>query len=205
MSGYDYTTLVAAKTTEGSIKYWVGYENVPSTQILTAAELWLGQRLRVRGMRTATTVALAEGNYTMALPTRWCGHIELKWNGDDRPVDYVHENLLERFTDTDGDPDDGHPDRVAVFDSLYQFNYAADEALDGRLIYYARPAPLSGSATTNLFTTDYPALLELICRAYGYRAMQEHDTAATYFALAAAEVDGANGNADLERRGQRLA
>lgn len=202
----DYTTLVAAdKSTAGSIKYWANHDLVDAAGALILAEAWIYNRLRTRSMRDEATVELAEGDYYVALPTGFLAPVSLTWRGDDVPIKYVHENLLNRYRNPDtGLPDDGRPTRWTIFGEKLQFDIAADEDLTGDLICYAQPEALSGSNTTNYLTERYPALLRAACTAYAYQDRKRTSDANDEFKRALGLIDEANAVEDMGRMGQVL-
>lgn len=200
----DYTTLVADKSTAGSIKYWVNHDLVDAAGALILAQAWIYNRLRAAAMRDEVTVELDEGNYYEALPSGFLAPVSFKWRGDADPIRYVHENLLNRFRDEDGDPDAGRPQRYAIFGDKFQFEVKADDDLTADVICYTTPAALSGANTTNFLTEKYPALLRAACTAYGYEDRKRFDEAKTQFLMAEAKLNEANAVEDIGRQGQVL-
>ena len=65
----DYTTLVSDNTTNGSIKYWINYSRIDAAGILTDAQAWIYQRLRVRDMLQTADVTISSGASTAAFPS----------------------------------------------------------------------------------------------------------------------------------------
>src|SRR3990167_7987443 len=63
----NYTTLTAAKTTSGSLANWVNRGDLATSAILTEAEAWIYQRLRVREMTTDEAFTFAISTSSTAL------------------------------------------------------------------------------------------------------------------------------------------
>lgn len=74
----DYTTLIAAKTTAGSILHYSPYAKASPTVILSEAEALIYSRLRVREMRAWSLIALAQYAHTAALPTGFLEPITMR-------------------------------------------------------------------------------------------------------------------------------
>lgn len=210
---FDFATLTGAKSTPGSIKFWVNHDTIDAAGILDAAQAWVYEQLRTREMRTLATLDLDEGAYYADLPASGVGFlspIELRWRGDDCEVAYVHENLLRRYVnDANANsrpslPILGHPDRYAIFAERFQFEVAADEDLTGDLLYYATPAALSVSNTTNFLTRRFPLVLRRTCMALGYEERKRQSDADDQYVLAKDAIDKANAADDMGRMGQML-
>lgn len=69
----DYTSLIAAKGTAGSIANWVNYSKVEPVlpTILDEAQALIYSLLRVREMRTNKALTMAVGTSSIALPARF--------------------------------------------------------------------------------------------------------------------------------------
>jgi hypothetical protein len=67
----SYNTLVAPKGTTGSLLNWIGYTKVDTATVLDESQALLYQMLRVREMRTEYTFAMAAGQASAALPSRF--------------------------------------------------------------------------------------------------------------------------------------
>lgn len=210
---FDYPTLIAAKSTRGSIQFWANHASVDSDGILTQAQAWITERLRSREMRTSQYITLPNAAYNLALTsiptvtasTDFMDPIGLKWRGDMDDLAYVHEKLLGRFINQgDTAPPNGRPIRYAIFDEKLQFEVTCDEAagLIGDFIFYKRPAVLSVGNPTNFLTVRFPLLLRRICTALAYEDRKRDAT--TEYALAEQSIAEANIAEDMNRRGQVL-
>lgn len=65
----DYTTLIAAKGTAGSLANWVNYTKLDTATILDEAQALIYTQLRAREMRTQRIYDLASGAAHIALPS----------------------------------------------------------------------------------------------------------------------------------------
>lgn len=159
----NYTTLVGAKTLEGSIKNVVNHSDVPAGVVLKDAESWIYQRLRHQEMRELATGTLALGASTLDVSSlRMIAPIRFSFTGNDKLR--VSFRTLEQFENayapaSDGTPEVGTP-RWATHDgNTIRFNVETDAAYLYRMWYYKRPAALSGSNETNFLTDDMSLLL----------------------------------------------
>lgn len=198
----DYTTLVAAKTTEGSIKNWLNDSAVPATTVLTEAEAWIYERLRAREMLAAATGTISSAADTIAVPSGYRIGLILWITG-------VNKAKLSRRTieevegafeyDSSGARVSDKPSLWYAGASTIQFNCTADQAYPYRLIYWGTPTALGAGNTTNFLTSRYPRLLRLACLGIGYewkKDVGQRDVAKLQ--EAAIEIELANQNADLE-------
>jgi hypothetical protein len=198
----SYSTLIAAKTVDGSIKNWVNHSILPSTTIVSEAQAWIYARLRVREMRMSGTVSLAIGDYSDALPAGFLDPISLKFDGDGAPIDLVTEDHLGRYIETDGTVQSGWPSRYAIFDEAFQFDSAADETMTGRLLYFGTPDELAASTNeTNFLTARYPTLLRQACLAFAYESMKQADQQTYWISQAEKSMNEIPLFDDLSRRG----
>jgi len=199
----DYTTLIAAKTTEGSIKNWVNRSDIPATTIVPEAEAWVYEEgmLRVREM-VATTVFTFDATLNEeGLPSDFLDPVQYLPYGWSRPLRYVPESSLLDYRDEDGALFTGDPTRWAVVGTTAKIDSAPEAAFTGVLMYYARPAAL---ATTNFITTRYPAMFRHALLARAYSHMKDYERAGVEEQMAMALIQKANESNELFRRGQEL-
>lgn len=204
MAGFTYTILTGTKATEGSIKYWANHSLVPSDQVLTEAEAYIYQYLRIREMRTTAPIAISAGQSTFTLPTAFLEPIQLLFDGWADPLEYVHESLLRRYKDSTGALYTGEPCQWAIVDETGQLDTELVDALAGDMIYYATPTALSGSNETNWLTDRYPTMLRYACMAFAYDHRKRRTDATEMRALCMGQIEAANTESDRGRRGQRL-
>lgn len=72
----DYTTLIAAKGTAGSILNWVGYSKMDAPTLLEESQALIYQFLRVREMRKEWVFGMSENDSSIALPSRFLDSID---------------------------------------------------------------------------------------------------------------------------------
>jgi hypothetical protein len=174
----NYTTLIAGKDTDGSIKSWISYGLIPSTTILAEAETEIFRRLRTREMRATATIALAEGAITAALPTGYLDPIALKHRDTGQGVVLKPtEDLLELrvWSDSDSNYCEGRPSYFAVHDDVLNFDVRADQAYTLNMAYWKRPTALSADNQTHFLCTRYPALLRVACMRSAAEFMEAMD------------------------------
>lgn len=202
---FDYTTLIAAKSTPGSIKAWGGHASLESDRILTEAQAYIYQRLRVREMRKTVLVSLTSGDSYKALSAistaGFLDPIGFRLDGDSEDLPYVHETGLQRLRDSDGALSTGWPSRWAILDEQMQFDVAVDQNITGRMVFYETPTVLSGENTTNFLTSRFPTLLRRACLMFAWEQQRRADLFAEEQALTDAAIDQANATEDFSRRG----
>lgn len=206
-----YTNLVASKTTEGSIKQWVNNSYVPSTTILTEAEAWIYQRLRVRQMLTSTTGTATASSTAITLPDRYRQAVNLMFtpNGvvaQSYPQKKTLQELLQNYTyDGTGVRSAGRPLMYAADASELKFEKMTDQAYPYQFDYYQAMPALTGTATeTNFLTQDYPKLLRSTCMALAYEFLKNNAEKVYWLGIAQAEINQANIESDLELSGADL-
>lgn len=202
----DYSTLIAAKTTDGSIKNWCNYSLVPAEVCLTEAEAWIYSKLRVREMLTLASDTIAEGAEFLALPTGYVGTLSLRRVGSfPGEIELQDPELFEEMlvTDEDGALLQSCPDRAAVSASRLEFNCGADDAYPYRWWYYRSLDALSGDNLTNFLTSKYPHLLRTACIFRAFDHMKQWSASQRYEQQAASYINDANVAWDMERQEQR--
>src|ERR1700738_5318118 len=140
----DYTTLIADKTTDGSIRRWVNHSDVDAVTVLTEAQALIFQSLRVREMRTVfSDIAMAIGNSSTALPSGFLDPIALIDKTNNLRLRLRTEEFLSRLRQYDsGAPVSGTPQNFAIYGEALQFDLAYDAAATLSLIGFATPTPL---------------------------------------------------------------
>ena len=163
----DYATLIAPKTTLGSIANWVNYTDtkIPVADILSEAQQFIFDRVRLSEMRELTTVALSMGVASVALPARLLTVINLQdqHNIRIRPRDL--KSLLDRrnYDLNDNIIQADSPMFYSMTGSTFEFDYAPTADITLKLAGYFSPALLGdgtgGTVTTNFLTSKYPHML----------------------------------------------
>lgn len=204
----SYTTLVADKSTQGSIANWASRTDLPVTAILEEAEAHIYGRLRAREMIKRAAFSLSAAVDTTDAPSDFISAISISLNGDSRPLDKMDTaGFAERcFRDEDGALPEGKP---YVFHGVpsgdgggtYYFETTTDQAYSGFQWYYHRPAALSPSNTTNFLTFRYPTLLRRACMIFAYEHRQDWQQMGTYQGLVQEAIDRASIEADTDLAG----
>ena len=123
------------------------------------AENRLRRDLRIRTMLKVVTTPTAAGDPTIALPSDFLEmrdiHIESS------PIQtIVYQNPSNFFRNTKASTmDSGAPKFYTVMGSEFQFAPIPDSAYTLKMVYYASPAYLSSSNTSNVFVSSCPDLL----------------------------------------------
>ena len=198
-----YSTLVAAKTTSGSIKNWVMRSDIPVTDILTEAEAFIYQKLRVREMMTMEEIAVVATNYKASLPSGFLDPIKLTPYGWGDPLPYLGEEKFVPLREEDGTRiEDASPSCWTVIGTEMWFDIALTAAFGGDLLYYKQPTELSGSNETNFLTTRYPTILRHACESFAYEHMKDPARSLEFRKLVEAEIEDANMTNEMFRTGQ---
>lgn len=178
MADMSWATLTGAQTASGSIRRLVNNPNIDVDEILEDAQAEIYSRLRVREMRSMTTLTGAQGLRYIVLPTDFLDPIALK---DRYQCDVIltdPDALMNMWADnTDGSPYETDPSYFAIFDERIYFNVALDAAHPFSLIYFKKPAALSSGNQTNFLTNRYPHLMRAACRKYAYIFLKNSDEA----------------------------
>ncbi len=199
----DYTTLTASKSTAGSLANWLNRSDLPGAEILSEAESFIYERLRVREMQAVTTLTFADESSSQALPSDFLDPVSFLPHGWGQPLLYVHEETLRAYRDEDGNLfASPTPSRWTVIGTTAHLDVKLDGAFAGELLYYARPAALGAGNTTNWLTTRYPRLLRTVCMGMGYEHMKDHGQADRYLARGEALIADASSTNESYRRAQ---
>lgn len=207
----DYTTLTASKSTAGSISAWINSDSVTSSSptIIAEAESFVYRRLRHWRMLTKVSGSptFTIGNDYIALPSDYLEAKLLMITG-------VNQQWLTRKTIeevTAAYQYDGSGTRVNQMPLLYSndgsqiaFDSPSDQAYPYLFRYYAQPAALSGSNTTNWLTQFYPRLFRTALMAGATEFMKEAGQGQfdrTYWeGIALTEIGIAQVESDMEQR-----
>lgn len=198
----SYTTLVADKDTDGSIKQFVNDSTIPSAIVLTQAQHFIYTRLRVGQMLTTTTGTISSGSTNLALPDRYLSPLSFRiTTPDQRTLTSVEpERLWDAIAyTTAGAREEGPPASFARIGTNFEFDYKADQAYTYSLLFYQQPAALSGSNETNFLTDRYLPLLYAACEGYAYDFKKDMEKKQEAMARAEIEISHCNGDWDRER------
>lgn len=198
----NYSTLVAPKTTPGSLANWVNRSDLPSAEILFEAQALIYETLRVREMQSRAVLSFPMGVQSSALPAGFLDPLGYQPNGWRCDLPFVHENTLNEFRDEAGVVSTGTPSRWTVIGEAAYVDTLPDEVFSGMLHFYKQPDALSAFNETNFLTMRYPSLLRYACMAKAYEHMKQPSEAAGYISAAEAAVLKANATNEMWRRNQ---
>jgi len=203
----DYTTLIASKSTPGSLRSWVRYnETFDPAEILVDAQGYIYQRMRVREMRgIVSNGSISSGVESLALPADFLDPVKFIIRYPRTVLKLRNEAALwteYRDFDSNGDLVTDYPANYAILGTTAYFDVKTVEALRYDLLYFAQPAALSGSNTTNFLTTRYPHILRQICVGLIARSMKDYDEGDSALKIGDGMIDNAKETDDLSRRTQ---
>lgn len=192
----DYTTIIAGKSTAGSLAAWVNSGAIPSSEIVVDAESWIYERLRVWEMlETETSLSFTVGQNTMALPSDFIAPRTFWITGTDKQplVMKTPDELIEKTAfDSTGAIMTEKP-RFYYWDGdNFVFNTLADDDYPTWLVYWKRPAALSASNTTNFVTSKYSRMFRLALRGIAFEWLKDMSNAEAALALAAEHIERIN-------------
>lgn len=205
----NYTTLVAAKTTAGSIKHFTNYSRIDPESILEDAQRFLYSVLRVQEMKSLATLTLAVGDTTEPLPTGWLGPQGGITGGDGETYSafdtdgnyYGHIPEMGPFlsyrTYDSGVINSQQPQYFCVYDGVINFEHKFDEARTIYLPYWRSLTLLSGANETNFLTDRYPHMLKKACHAQAHAFEENWESYNAELPLLMSLVERANQEADL--------
>jgi hypothetical protein len=202
----DYTTLIAARTTTGSIAYMINFDRIDSAGIVNKAEKFIFRKIRVREMLVVgASITIELDANTATLPTGFLDPIHFGIPGYCHSLAYLD---TERFRaelafDQDGALPTAMPTRFTVDGTLMHFDVNAEQEYTGRLTYFGRPDPLSTS-NANWLTDRYPDLLERTCLMYALEERKEWNERNTVMGLIEKDLDEIKRENDLAMRSMSL-
>lgn len=202
----DYTTLVAAKSTAGSIKDWVNADTVPSTAILTDAQAFIYSRLRVRQMMVSASGSLVVDQAYIALPTGYRDTKRFGLTGIYKAelTGVLIDELEDSYVYDDSGRVSTKPKCFAPDATQLLFDSPPDVAYPYLWRYYGTPTALSGANETNFLTDTYPRILRMACVGFANEFMKDDEERAYWLALCVSEINQANAEGDLESRQMRV-
>jgi len=133
-----------------------------TTQIptfITLAENRLRRDLRIRPMLKVVTTPTAAGDPTVAIPTDFLEMRDI--HTESSPIQtIVYQNPSNFFRNTKASTaDSGAPKFYTVMGQEFQFAPIPDSAYTLKMVYYAYPAYLSSTTSSNTFLAYCPDLL----------------------------------------------
>jgi hypothetical protein len=153
MAYTNYTDLQA------SVASYLGRSDLSAVipDFIRFAELRLARDIRTRKMLKSATANMVAGDERLSLPTDFLEVRNLYTQGNPRmPVTYLSPSAFTRDARAD---ESGLPVFYTVLASEFQFAPQPDAAYVLEILYYAQPAVLSGSNSSNVFLANYPDAL----------------------------------------------
>jgi len=208
----DYNTLIGAATTAGSLKQMVNNSTVPAANMVTKAEAWVYDRLRIREMIAGTTGTLTASIDTIPLPARFRDPVKFFFTPDGTSAKYTPrfkplDQVLDEWSyDSAGVRVNSRPRSWAVTGTVMQLSSPADLNYPGSLHYYqAMPALSTATASaTNVLTDRYPVMFDAACTFQAYEFLRNEKEKVYWRAVAQREIDEANRRADQAYAGSDL-
>lgn len=121
------------------------------------AEIRLRRDLRIRQMLSTATLTATAGTATLTIPSDFLEARDFVVNGNPvQPLNYVSPALYSRNSRSDVS---GKPLDYTVLASAFKLAPNPDTGYTFTLTYYAAPAFLSDTNTSNIFLTTCPDLL----------------------------------------------
>ena len=121
------------------------------------AEIRLRRELRIRQMLSSTTLTTTGGTSTVNLPSDFLELKNIYIDGDPTwTLTYLTPSTLERNGRT---YEQNKPSYYTILSSTIKFGATPDTTYSVPLLYYAAPAFLSDSNTSNVFLANCPDLL----------------------------------------------
>jgi hypothetical protein len=153
MSFTSYTNLKA------EIADYLGRSDLTSKipTFVTLAELRLSRDLRTRKMLESATSTMTAGDGKVLLPTDFLEMRNIYTQGNPRmPVTYLSPSAFMRDARAD---ESGLPVFYTVLGAEFEFAPKPDTAYVLEILYFAKPAVMSDSVSSNAFLANYPDAL----------------------------------------------
>jgi hypothetical protein len=153
MSFTSYTNLKA------EIADYLGRSDLTSKipTFVTLAELRLSRDLRTRKMLASATSTMTSGDGKVALPADFLEMRNIYTQGTPRmPVTYLSPSAFMRDARAD---ESGLPVFYTVLGAEFEFAPKPDTAYVLEILYFAKPAVMSDSVSSNAFLANYPDAL----------------------------------------------
>ena len=201
----NYTTLTGTKATAGSVANWVNRSDLPTTEIVTEAEAWIFERLRVREMITDEALTFTSATSSKALSSLAATFLDpiqfvpYQWAD---PLEFVAETKFRPSRDSSGVlQSSSEPSLWTIIGATAHLDVLLSANFSGRMMYYARPAALS-STETNFLTVRYPTLLRYALMGKAYDHMKDTQRSLEYLQKAEVAIAEAARTNEMYRRGQ---
>lgn len=174
----NYTTLIGAQTTAGSIAAWVNHSSVVANAptIIEEAESFIYRRLRHFRMLNQTTGTMTISSGNISFPSDYLEDKILYITGVNymKLVRKTPEEVVASYSyDSTGTQVNDMPLIYCNDNTSIRMDSPANLAYPYLLWYYQQPAALSASNTTNFLTTYYPRLMRAACMAGASEFMKD--------------------------------
>jgi hypothetical protein len=193
----DYTTLIAGKSTTGSIRRWVNRDSVDVEAIIPEAQEWIERTLRVREqLRRTTALVTAVGSATVTPPVDLISPLVWQITGPQaygaipKRSAFTVENS-QVFTGT-ASQSNGRPSYYYHDETLLVLDKPADAIYTTRMLYHAKANAIGTATTTNYLTGSYSRLFRLALMGMANEWLKDSEQAKYWIGLADAEVSRAN-------------
>lgn len=177
----DYNTLISDKNTAGSIKNWVNDNSIDAPTVLEEVQAQIYSKLRVQEMITTTSVfTVAADLEAIDMPSGCLDIINFRWLQPDLIIVekvIVDEIYKRRLYNPDGTLVSDLPRWFALAGSKIQFAVQTDIQRTAFVAYFARPANLGPTNTTNFLTTNFPRLIRTFSMAFANEFKKEFQQA----------------------------
>lgn len=203
----NYSTLVAAETVAGSIKFRMNWGRLDSAGIVEDAQAWIYNKLRVREMVTTSDVAIAQYATSAACPSRFLDPLHFFIPGY---VNRIRLRDLDSFKsllayDQDALLPIAVPTRATIEGSTILLNSRSDIAYTAKLTHYQSLAPLAATTNeTNFLTDRYPTLLRYACLKFAAEERKDNELIDAYEKRALDAIAEIAVMDDLSMRGQEI-
>lgn len=209
----DYNSLVASKGTAGSLANWVNYSDaiLPLSDIISDAQTFLWDHLRVHDMVSSGSFTIASGASTAAIPggLNAAGGvlgviIVLDSNNAEIRPRIARNVLFRQPLDSNQVIQQSWPLYYGIADGQFVFDCAASQDIPCRFLYWKQPAFLSVGAPTNFLTTRYPHVLRRACLMMAADFLNDREKYQSYMQLLIAEIEAMNVSNDTILEGLQV-
>lgn len=206
----DFAQLTSGKASAGSIANWTNNGTVQpvAASMVAEAEGWIYARLRHWRMLTPPAAgSLSIGSDTIALPADLLEPFLLRITGvsSGEIAQRTPQEIYRLWAfDSTGARVNQRPRYYAFDQSSLRFDAPPDQSYPYILVYFQKPAALSGGNLTNFLTSFYPRLLRAACMAQACEFLKDSGQGTfdrTYWdQMAQAEIDVAQAESDRAHR-----
>jgi len=161
---------------------------------ITFAENRLRRDLRIRQMLKLVNAAMTANDSTLSLPSDFLEMRDIHLNTTpNSALEYLSPNIFYRNADA---TNTGVPKRYTLLASDFQFAPIPDSAYNVRMLYYAAPAYLSDSNTSNVFLANCADALLYASLGEAEPYSMNDERLATWAALYQRAIDTINASDD---------